>query len=256
MYIYIYDNFVNQKKYESALAKIETRITDLGLNGKIMRLNIMSSLSDTIKNELKKGAKTIVVVGDDNTLNNAISTLAGLAPDNAFKKIPLGFIPVNKKNNTIAEHLGLSYNEFACDMISARRIKTMDLGMVNNNYFLTQASITAKDTIIEIDDTYSIEISKPGEINIINLPIIANLPINFNISAQDNILDLFIKTNKNIFSNKKNSFEQSVFPFRELNILNKHSSLILDNTIKIKCPATIKIADKKIDLIVGKKKLF
>ena len=258
MYIYIYDNFVNQKKYESTLAKIETRITDLGLNGKITRLSIMSSLSDTIKSELKKGAKTIVAVGNDNTLNSAISALASFMPDNNFKKIPLGFIPVSKKNNTIAEHLGLNYNELACDMISARRIKTMDLGLVNNNYFLTQANITTKNTIIEIDDTYSIEISKPGEINIINLPIIPSLPASFNINAQDDILDLFIKTktNKNIFLNKKNSSEQSVFSFKKLNILNKYSSLILDNTVKIKCPATIKIANEKINLIVGKKQLF
>ncbi|MCK4540036.1 hypothetical protein KAU09_02700 [Candidatus Parcubacteria bacterium] len=259
MYIYIYDNFVNQKKYESILAKIETRVTDLGLNGKIVRLSIMSSLSDTIKSELKKGAKTIVVVGDDSTLNKAISVLAGfISNNNAFKKIPLGFIPVNKKNNIIAEHLGLNYNELACDMLSARRIKTLDLGLVNNNYFLTQVNINTKNTIIEIDDTYSIEISEQGKINIINLPTIPGLPKNFNISAQDNALDLFIKTkiSKNIFFNKKNSSEQSVFSFKKLNILNKYSPLILDNTVEIKCPATIKIANEKINLIVGKKRLF
>ena len=259
MYIYIYDNFVNQKKYESLLAKIETRITDLGLNGKITRLSIMSSLADTIKNELKKGAKTIVVIGDDNTLNKAISVLADFAAiNNYYKQIPLGFIPINKKNNTIAEYLGIDYNESACDMLSSRRIKTMDLGKVNNNYFLTQASINAKNTIIEIDSTYSIEISKPGEISIINLPTNQILNKNFNISAQDNNLDLFIKTktNKNIFLNKKNSSEQSVFSFKKLNILNKYSSLLLDNSTQVKCPATIKIANEKINLIVGKKRLF
>ncbi|MCK5511086.1 hypothetical protein KAI65_06140 [Candidatus Parcubacteria bacterium] len=259
MYIYIYDNFVNQKKYESILARIETRITDLGLNGKITRLSIMSSLADTMKNELKKGAKTIVIVGDDSTLNKAISVLAGFIADNScFKKIPLGFIPINKKNNTIAEYLGLGHNESACDMLSTRRIKTLDLGLVSDNYFLTQANINTKNTIIEIDSTYSIEISEPGEINIINLPIIKSLPKNFDINAQDGALDLFIKTkaSKNIFFNKKNSSEQSVFSFKKLNILNKYSPLILDNTLKVKCPATIKLADEKINLIVGKKRLF
>jgi hypothetical protein len=50
MHIYIYDSFVNQKKYDSTTAKIETRITDLGLNGKIVRLGIIISVEEVINN--------------------------------------------------------------------------------------------------------------------------------------------------------------------------------------------------------------
>jgi len=57
MHVYVYDSFLNQKKYDRILARLETRITDLGLNGKIsilliMKLNMaqkLSSLLVTIK---------------------------------------------------------------------------------------------------------------------------------------------------------------------------------------------------------------
>ena len=38
MHVYIYDSFLNHKKFEKIIARIETRVTDLGLNGKINRL--------------------------------------------------------------------------------------------------------------------------------------------------------------------------------------------------------------------------
>ncbi len=36
MHVYVYDSFLNQKKYDRILARLETRITDLGLNGKYL----------------------------------------------------------------------------------------------------------------------------------------------------------------------------------------------------------------------------
>ncbi|MCK4553680.1 hypothetical protein KAU19_01815, partial [Candidatus Parcubacteria bacterium] len=64
MHIYIYDSYVNQKKYDKVLARIETRITDLGLNGKISRLGLMKNIPDLVYNELKRGVKTIIAVGN------------------------------------------------------------------------------------------------------------------------------------------------------------------------------------------------
>ena len=39
MYVYLYDNFLRQKKYDSMIKAMEVRLTDYGIAGKILRLN-------------------------------------------------------------------------------------------------------------------------------------------------------------------------------------------------------------------------
>ena len=38
MYIYLYDDFIKKKKYDSLIKEIETQLTDFGIAGKILRL--------------------------------------------------------------------------------------------------------------------------------------------------------------------------------------------------------------------------
>lgn len=90
MYIYIYDSFVNHKKYEKVLARIETRITDLGLNGKIVRIGIMTSVHDVVENELRKGANTIIAVGNNGIFSQALNSIAKLT--NVGQNVTLGLI--------------------------------------------------------------------------------------------------------------------------------------------------------------------
>lgn len=259
MYIYIYDIFVSEKKYESTIARIETRITDLGLNGKIIRLSVMSSLFETIKNELKKGAKTITVVGNDSILNQAITVIAKLLPANGtFKNVPLGFIPVGKKNNSLANFLGLELEENACDALSARRIKYINLGIANNNHFLTHATIPTTGTILEIDKTYTIEISEPGEIGIVNLLKDDALDSNGGSKNQKGILELSIKTKtaKKYLPLIKEYGERSVFSFKNLTVINKKLPITLDNSLEIPSPINISLAEEKLNIIVGKNHQF
>ncbi|MBU4347581.1 hypothetical protein KKF23_03420 [Patescibacteria group bacterium] len=249
MHVYIYDSYVNQKKYDKILASIETRITDLGLNGKICRLGLMKNIVSLVDTELKRGAKTIVAVGNDSTVSQVINSMAG-------SSVPLGIIPMGKDNNLIAAGLGIGLEEEACDILSARRITKLNLGQANNLYFLAKAAITNKGTVVEIDKNYSIEIMGPGEINIINLNINNEpLPEKIKIDPQDGILELFIKT-KDSKSFFKKIIGQSVFPFKTLTILNESHPIILDNSIKVPAPAEISIAKQKLNVIVGKGRSF
>lgn len=248
-----------QKKYETTVARIETRITDLGLNGKIIRRGTMNSVFSTIDNEVRKGAKTIIAVGDNNILNQSINAMARVLSQNVnAKNVPLGFIPIGKKNNSISWHLGLGLNEEACDIISARRIKTLDLGMANDFYFLTNASISTEGTTIEIDKNYSIEISEPGNVEVVNLPINSSLPEEINSSANDGVLELCINTtgSRKFLSLAGNNNSPSIFSFKKLLITNKLHPLTLDDSQQVKSPIEIKIASEKINLIVGKNRSF
>ncbi|MBU4216684.1 acylglycerol kinase family protein [Candidatus Parcubacteria bacterium] len=249
MHIYIYDNYLNEKKYQPLLAKIETRITDLGLNGKIIRLGVMNSIYNAIENELKKGAKTIIAVGNDNLLNQVINSIIKSNTDNKTNIIPIGFIPVGKKNNELAKFLGIELEENACDILSARRVKQLSLGKINNLFFLFNVSITTKDTIINIDKDFSIEIKKEGIINIINTSL-ENRETDINSS-----LELLIQTNNSgLF--KTNKSEQSHFKFKHLALINKKSSAVIDNSMEVPTPVEISLGKEKINLIVGKNRFF
>jgi hypothetical protein len=255
MHVYIYDNYVNDRKFDNAIAKIETRITDLGLNGKIVRLGVMSSILATVENQLKQGVKTIVVVGNNYLFHQTINALASLSNNyGQATEIPLGFIPVGKKNNQIADALNIPLGEAACDIISARLLEKFDLGSANHLFFLTQAAVSTINTIIEIDANYTIEIKDPGEISIVSLPLKTASIEGKKINPHDNVLDLLISEgpyHRRLPLGKKGT-NKSVFAFCKLRIVTQNN-IIIDLVEELKSPVDISIAKEQVNLIIGKK---
>ncbi len=260
MHIYIYDSFLSNKKYDSAIAKIETRITDLGLNGKIIRLSLLQSLADSVRDEIRKGAKTIVAVGNNNLLHQCVNAVArAYSSPSLIPTVPVGFIPVGSKNTSIATRIGVPSGVDACNVLSARRIEKLDLGKINNTYFLSEATISTVGSTVNVNDDYSIEISETGKIAIINLSDAFKLPSIYKSSAKDGRLEFCIKTKKSnkflTIGNKENS--TSVFSFTKLLIENKQNkALLLDSVVELDTPATIRLSKKKLNLIVGKGRTF
>jgi len=249
MNVFIYDSFLNQKKYDRLLAKIETRITDLGLNGKISRLSLMRNINDTVKNELKRGAKTIIAVGNNATINQIINALTGSA-------VPLGIIPIGEENNSIARGLGIASVDQACDTLSARLLARLDLGLANQTYFLSDATIANQGTVIDMSDDYTIEATKTGLTHVLNLADPINkLPTKVKISPDDGVLELVIsaQSKKNIFSK---SDDQSIFKIKKVIINNPKTKLILDGSVALDTPAVITIAKQALNVIVGKNRNF
>lgn len=257
MHVYIYDSYLGSKKYDAQIAKIETRLTDLGLNGKIIRMGLLQSLKDSVQNELKKGAKTIIAVGNADLLHQTINSLMSFYSNTSyFNPVPVGFIPVGSDNNSIATNLGIPSNVDACNILSARRIENLDLGQINDKFFLSLAEIDAYGTTVLVDNSYTIQINEPGKIKIINLSLDDDA-INKKISAQDGKLEFFIETNKNskLFFKKTNS--SSVFTFKSLLIENKNKAQFkIDSISHLSTPVNIKIAPRAIKLIVGKSRYF
>ena len=261
MHIYIYDSFLNRKKYDNTLARVETRLTDLGLNGKIARLGPMKNIKSIVENELKRGAKTIVAVGNDQTVSQVINAMSGAEQIKMPKSsAPLGIIPIGKNNNYIASSLGIELEELACDILAARRIEKVDLCLANNNFFISNATITSKGTILEINKNYSIEIAGEGEINIINMPAPNKLlPSNAKYSPSDGIFELFIKTKQRSGFFKINSGRvgESIFSLERLTILNNNNyPAILDGVLEVTTPVEISILKQKLNVIVGKERNF
>jgi hypothetical protein len=257
MHVYIYDDYVSAKKYDSLIAKIETRITDLSLNGKIIRLNVMRNIEDAIDNEIKRGAKTIVAVGNNITVNKIINAIIKTRnKTNLGDNIPLGIIPIGKRNNEIADAMGIEREESACDNLLARRVEKISLGKANDDYFLANAIIESSGTELKINKNYKIEIIENGLISIINMPITKEEAQHSN--PNDKKIELIIKTNPRKFFFKKESKEtnKSFFSLNSLTIINKSKTLLLDYSKKINTPTMIMLSKNKLNLIVGKNRVF
>ena len=244
MHVYIYDDYLNKSKYNKTINRIEIRLTDLGLNGKIIRLGGIKNIKGTIQNEIKLGAKTIVAVGNNQTINKIIGAVIDTDIYSDFqKKTILGIIPVGG-DNSIAASFGIKNEEEACNILLARRVEKIDLGIVGQYYFLNQATIQSLGTILEIDD-YSLEIIKKGEVSIINLLSDKNQSIKSN--PHDGKLDIYIKTKRK---------DQTYLSTKKLLITNPNSKLLVDGVIEMATPIEVGISKDRVNVIVGKDRMF
>lgn len=255
MYQYIYDSFLSEALYSKILMLIENRLADLGLSGRRERLNLFKDPRESIIEGIKKGVKTVVAVGNDETLSQVINAVNDL-------NVTLGFIPIGPKNK-IAQILGIPDGILACDCLSNRLVQKLDLGKINNYYFLSHVQTSSVD--LNYDNKYCIRSTSINQIEILNLPI-------FNVAAdpQDGYLEARLKPVKNnFFKNvlkggvsffpksrvKKN--QESFFPVKKIFLDSKKETPVLVDGLKvINTPAEIQVLPQKLKIIVGKNRLF
>jgi len=156
MNVYIYDDFLNKSRYRRALAKVEIRLTDLGLNGKIIRLGAIKNVREVIQSEIKNGAKNIIAVGNNETVNKVVSAIMSSKSYDLFKKeLLFSIIPIGD-NNSIAESLGIKKSEDACNIILARRVENINIAWARKNIFINKLELVNNGLKIEIDKKYEI----------------------------------------------------------------------------------------------------
>lgn len=251
MYLYIYDSFLNQKKYFNLLNRIENRLADLEIKGKICRLNILKNMKEVIEDGIKQGVNTIVAVGDDLTFSKIVNIIAEL-------NVTLGIIPVTKSK--IAEILGVPLGEKACDVLAQRLIQKLDLGKINQQYFIDSATINDPDVVLNFEKFQISPVAKNALVSICNLGF---LTTNQSIYKQrlsiptDGLLEAVIAPIKSGFLIKKID-RQSIFPFKKIIIGSKAEpvTITIDQQAVFKTPVEVTIAPKKLKVIVGNKRLF
>jgi hypothetical protein len=237
MYAYIYDSFTNDSRYSKLLYKAEKRLTDLGLNGKIIRLGVSKNIKVAVEDEIRQGTKTIIAVGNDRTVNQVLNCIVSNQSDEKHL-VTLGIIPIAEKENKIAAAFGINSIADACEILLARRLENFRLAQLNQGFFLFQATISVPDTIMEIDKNYTIQNSKPTLIEISNSPII------------DGENDYNRKLKLRI-SNKEG---ESLFSFKELLVINNSAPIVTDGALEVKTPARIRASAEQIKIIVGKQR--
>ena len=247
MYLYIYDSFLNDKKYTDSLIKIEKRITDLGIKGKIARLSVLKNMKELITDGVKEGVHTVVAIGNAQTFAKVINIVADL-------DLTLGLIPIDN-NNPIAKILGIPPKDLACDVLASRIIKKIDLGKINNHYFINTAEIENGDVVIEYDDFKVEPTTNEHNIILYNFASEGNI---FNSSPVDGILEAVITPIRSTLFGKK-KISGTVLPFTKIKINSNQEeqiAILTDQQIIMKTPAEISVSPQKLKIIVGSERDF
>lgn len=246
MYYYIYDNYLAEKRYQGTISKIESTLTDLGVNGKIVRMSVLKNLRSHLNEDIAKGVKTIIIVGNDQTFNQSLNLIDNL-------NIPIGLIPVGPNNN-LAAKMGIPEGEAACNILSARIIEPIRLAIINQKYFfVSYLEMPGDGVYINCDDNYFINIEDKKDIITISNIYWGEYEGKINIRNNTNQLNLIIRNKtKGLFAAKKENF--SYFKARKISITAEKSIpiLLMDEKKIIKTPIQVEIAKQKINMIVGK----
>ncbi len=243
--IYIYDQELSGRKYQKLLERLETRLTDLGIGGKIYRLAPLTRLEAVMKDELVKKPKTLIAVGGD----ALISRLAGLT---AGTNIPLGIIPVG--SSMIADGFGIT-TENACRTLAARRIVTLDIGRVNGqHFFVCRAVISANNPGLILDGELNVEAEGKVLIEAVNITGDEYGYRGTQPQGDDGRLNVYIlKTEKSLL---RKEISQSAFICKQLEITKGATAAQLDGATEINLPKSIEVVPGLLTVIVGKDRTF
>jgi len=67
MYFYIYDQFLDDRKWHETLSAMEVKLAMLDVKGPVHKIHSFTKMGEIVKRALSRGATTIVAVGNDET---------------------------------------------------------------------------------------------------------------------------------------------------------------------------------------------
>lgn len=252
--MYLYDNFLREKKFLPTVKAMEVALTDYGIAGKILRLSSYIDAKPVIDDEIKRGAKTVVIVGNDATFGHVLSR--GATCDVTF-----GFLPVGP-NNTIAEVLGIPPGVAGCDALSRRRKERLDVGWVNNRYFISQLYVRPARLEVVYDERFRATAEDMMEVVVCNLqPFFWKKSKKDSetqvVHPQDGKLEAFLRPlTKNRFWGYTYE-DPSIFPFEEMEIRAAEPFTVeADGKVTKEINLKIKLAHSKVEMIVGRDRKF
>jgi len=245
-YAFVYDEALSDRRYERDIAALETKLTTLGLTGRDVRLAMFRSVKETIIGLVRQGVSTVVVVGNDRTLDKVMWFLPDL-------DVTLGYLPVFSPSD-VAAPLGIPAGLGACDVLAARRIETVDVGICQDRYFLTEAKVANTIAAVRMEGKYSLSPINGGTIVVRNLDIRSGQGEIRN-DAKDGLLEVIIKPNA-IESNsrwRRPKPEITKLYMKSGEIISQEPiDLLIDGHVTNGFQFTFGIVPKKLKIIVGR----
>ena len=158
---YVYDDFLGERKFERPLVDLEQKLNALGVFGHVARLALFRNARDLVTSLISKGVNTVVIVGNDRTLDKMMWFLPEM-------NVVIGYIPMSGPSE-IATLLGIPVGVDAVDVVAGRFIENLDIGLIEDRYFLSEIALPATMASIDIEGAYRLSTIHGGAISIRNL---------------------------------------------------------------------------------------
>ncbi len=130
MYYYIVDpQKISQREFERVQNLLYSSLSEYRVSGEVVRSTGLRTINQLVETAFSHDAKTIVAVGTDDTLHDVINAVKG-------REVTIGFVPIF--DTEMSQALGIKNIPHAAKTIGARRLEEFDLGVVNQNYFLSK----------------------------------------------------------------------------------------------------------------------
>ncbi len=256
MYQYFYDFFLSEEKYGKILALVESRLADLGMQGRTERLNLFKDPGESMAEGVKRGVKTVVAVGNEATLAQVINGVKDA-------DLTVGFIPVGPQNE-IAKILGIAEGTAGCDCLANRLTQKIDLGEINGQYFLSHVRTLTEGVFIRCGSDYCVRPVANHRVEIYNLPGLGT-----KADPRDGYLEARVRPaggnsaratgrNSSFFGgNKQGESKETFFPIKKIFLESGGGGQIAVDGIKtINTPAEVRVIPQKLKIIVGKNRFF
>ena len=290
MYYYIINPASGGGKINKVQDKLKDRLKELGIAGEFAKSTGPGDIDKLTRMAVEKGFKTVVAVGGDGTINEIINAIGNTG-------VALGIIPLGSSNE-LATMLGITDWQSACNILAARKIEEVDLGLINDKVFVTAASIGFDNIIfdmkrsratgtlgrfayvtklsgaargfkpvhltLDFDNKYSVE-TDCFNFSLSNGAFFSFLPQKSR--PQDNMLDAVLighlgfgdalKYGQGKLDLSKKPGQISIFHTKKIQISSaKPIPVSADGKVVAETPVTIKVSDRKLKVIVSRKRQF
>jgi diacylglycerol kinase family enzyme len=258
VYTYIYDSFVTDRAHERLLARIETRLTDLGISGRIERLTMFKDIGEIVADAARRGSETVVAVGNDETVSKLVTAVADL-------DVALGIIPIGEGPHTIAEMLGVLPEDEACNILSRRVLQRIDLGKINDHYFISSVEIPKTRASFACNDSYKVIPTQENRVSVCNLaPMSVSEDGTQSISSpHDGYLETVFRPSSSggffsrLWRSQAPPPAETVVPIRHMTIKHQTPFTVFRDGHKLSSSSIrIEIVPKKLKVITGKGRKF
>jgi diacylglycerol kinase (ATP) len=290
MYYYIINPASGGGKINKVQDKLKDRLKELGIAGEFVKSTGPGDIARLTKMAIEKGFKTIVAVGGDGTINEIINAIDA-------NGVALGIIPMGSSNE-LANMLGITEWQMACNILAARKVEEVDLGLINDKLFVTAASIGFDNLLYDLKrgqhlglfgslsfmtklstaargfKPIHLELNLDGKFSVetdcFNLSLSNGAFLNYvpqKSKPQDNMLDAVlighlsfgdtIKYGQGTLDLSKKPGQVSVFHTKKIKITSKDPVPVsADGKVIAETPVTIEVSDRKLKVIVSKKRHF
>lgn len=144
MYYYVINPAAGKGTINTIQEKLRDRLRELGIDGEFAKTTGPGDATKMTKQAIEKGYNTIVVVGGDGTVNEVVNGVTNA-------QVAVGIIPIGN-SNLVAQRLGITSWQQACEVLAARRLSHYGLIAAGHKYFLSTLTLgfeTDMDTQME-----------------------------------------------------------------------------------------------------------